>query len=273
MGRFVTVVLAGVAAIYVALLILLFVAQRSILYVPNTQAPSVAEVGAEGVMEAVETRSADGLHLLAWYRPPPAGAAPVLVYFHGNAGHIGHRAERVRPYADAGFGVLLVEYRGYGGNPGRPTEDGLYADGRAAVDFLEKQRVAPERMVFYGESLGTAVAVQMALEYACAALVLEAPFTSVAAVAQSRYWMFPVRYLVLDKFDSLAKVGKVRCPLFVMHGEVDGVIPIRYGRQLFDAAPEPKECKWFATGTHTNFDDLGGPQAVLDFLKRRGMAP
>jgi hypothetical protein len=272
-GGIVSAFLGGIVAVYVALLVLLFVAQRSILYVPNTQEPSLAEAGLQGAMEAVEIESADGLRLLAWYHPPPTNPAPVLVYFHGNAGHIGHRADRVRPYIDAGFGAFLVEYRGYGGNPGRPTEDGLYADARAAVDFLEQQGVAPERMVFYGESLGTAVAVQIALERSCAALVLEAPFTSVAAVAQSRYWMFPVRQLVLDKFDSLAKIGKLRCPLFVMHGEADGVIPIRYGRQLFDAAPEPKESKWFTEGTHTNFDELGGPAAVLGFLRLQGLAP
>jgi uncharacterized protein len=270
-GRLVTAVLGGIVAVYVALLILLFVAQRSILYVPGTQVPSLADAGVQGLMDAVETRSADGLSLLAWYRPPQGDSAPVLVYFHGNAGHIGDRAIRVRPYLDAGFGAFLVEYRGYGGNPGRPTEDGLYSDARAAVDFLERQGVSPQRMVFYGESLGTAVAVQMAVERACAALVLEAPFTSVAAVAQSRYWMFPVRHLVLDKFDSLTKIGKLRCPLFVMHGEADGVIPIRYGRQLFDAAPDPKESRWFSDGSHTNFDELGGPPAVLDFLKRQGL--
>jgi fermentation-respiration switch protein FrsA (DUF1100 family) len=265
--------LGGVVAIYVALLIILFIAQRSILYVPNTQAPSLAEAGVQGLMEAVETRSADGLRLLAWYHAPPTDSSPVLVYFHGNAGHIGHRADRARPYIDAGFGVLLVEYRGYGGNPGRPTEDGLYADARAAVDFLTQQDVAPDRMVLYGESLGTAVAVQIARERDCAALVLEAPFTSVAAVAQSRYWMFPVRHLVVDKFDSLAKIGTLRCPLFVMHGEADGVVPIRFGRQLYEAAKEPKESKWFAAGTHVNFDELGGPAAVLGFLRRHGLAP
>lgn len=265
--------LGGIAAVYVALLVLLFVAQRSILYVPDTQAPSLAAVGLQGVMEVVETESADGLRLLAWHRPPPTNLAPVLVYFHGNAGHIGHRAERVRPYVEAGFGAVLVEYRGYGGNPGRPTEDGLYADARAALDFLAQRDVTPERLVFYGESLGSAIAVQMAVERDCAGLVLEAPFTSVAAVAQSRYWMFPVRHLVRDKFDSLAKIGSVRCPLLVMHGEADAVVPIRYGRELFAAAREPKESKWFADGTHTNFDELGGPAVVLGFLGRQGAAP
>ena len=226
-----------------------------------------------GTAARASIRSLDGLRLLAWHRAPPSPQAPVLVYFHGNAGHIGHRADRLRPYLDAGFGALLVEYRGYGGNPGRPTEEGLYADARAALDFLTRRSVAADRMVFYGESLGTAVAVQMAVEQDCAAVVLEAPFTSVAAVAQSRYWMFPVRRLVRDKFDSLAKIGDLRCPLFVMHGDRDGVVPIRYGRELFAAAREPKESKWFAEGTHTNFDDLGGPAAVLDFLRRHRIAP
>jgi hypothetical protein len=265
--------LGGIAAVYVALLILLFVAQRSILYVPDTQAPSLTAVGLHGVMDAVETESADGLRLLAWHRPPPSDLAPILVYFHGNAGHIGHRAERVRRYVEAGFGAILVEYRGYGGNPGRPTEVGLYADGRAALDFLAQRGAVPERLVFYGESLGSAVAVQMAAERGCGALVLEAPFTSIAAVAQSRYWMFPVRHLVRDKFDSLAKIRRISCPLFVMHGEADTVVPIRYGRELFAAAREPKESKWFADGTHTNFDELGGPAAVLSFLRRQGVAP
>jgi fermentation-respiration switch protein FrsA (DUF1100 family) len=103
-------------------------------------------------------------------------------------------------------------------------------------------------------------------------LVLEASFTSVAAVAQSRYWMFPVRHLVLDKFDSLSKIGRVRCPVFIMHGERDGVIPIRFGRELFQAASEPKEAKWFGDGNHTNFDEFDGPAAVLEFLRRQGVA-
>jgi hypothetical protein len=270
-SRQMTGFLIGIVGVYVALLVLLFVAQRSILYVPNTSAPALADVGLQGIMEAVDTKSADGLSLLAWYRPPPSNPTPVLVYFHGNAGHIGDRADRVRPYIDAGLGVLLVEYRGYAGNPGRPSEAGLYADAHAALDFLVQERIPLERMVFYGESLGSAVAVQVAMERGCAGLVLEAPFTSVAAVAQARYWMFPVRPLVLDKFDTLSKIGKIRCPLLLMHGEGDGVVPIRYGRQVFAAAAEPKEAKWFAGGTHSNFDELGASDVVLDFLKRRGV--
>lgn len=266
-----TVALATIVVLYLGVLGLLFLCQRSILFVPNVERPDLEQAGMAGVMEQVRTKTADGLELLAWFRPPPGNPMPVLAHFHGNAGHIGHRAERVRPYIDTGLGVLLAEYRGYGGNGGRPTEQGLYADARAALDSLAKQGIGPERLIIYGESLGTAVAVQMAVERGCAALVLEAPFTSIGAVAQSRYWMFPVRQLVLDKFDSLAKIGRLRCPLFVMHGERDRVVPIGFGRALFEAAPEPKEAKWFPEGNHVNFDELGGPAAVLEFLYRQGL--
>lgn len=260
-----------VIALYLATLLLLYLFQRSILFVPNAEQPDLTAAGLAGVMGSIRTVREDGVELLAWYRPAAGNPTPVLLYFHGNAGHIGHRADRVLPYLEAGLGVLLVEYSGYGGNPGRPTEPGLYADARAAIDFLAQQGIGPDRMLFYGESLGTAIAVQMAVERGCAALVLEAPFTSIGAVAQSRYWMFPVRALVRDKFDSLSKIPRVTSPLFVMHGERDRVVPIRFGRELFDAATAPKEARWFEAGTHVNFDELGGSAAVLQFLRRHGV--
>jgi fermentation-respiration switch protein FrsA (DUF1100 family) len=265
-------ILGVVVAIYLALLALLFVMQRSLLFVPNRERPDLAAAGLAPAMRTIELVTADGLRLLAWHQAPAGNPGVLLLYLHGNAGHIGDRADRVRPYLAAGFGVLLVEFRGYGGNPGQPTEAGFYSDARAALDFLAEQGLSGKRLVIYGESLGTGVAVQMALERDCGALVLEAPYTSVGAVAQSRYWMFPVRRLVLDKFDSLSKIGRLHCPLLIMHGEHDRVIPIRYGRELFEAASEPKEAKWFSDGNHTNFDDYGGPAAVLDFLKRQGVA-
>jgi fermentation-respiration switch protein FrsA (DUF1100 family) len=265
-------ILGVIFAIYLAVLVLLFFVQRSLLFVPSRQRPDLGQAGLGPAMRPIEIVTADGLPLLAWYQPPASNPGALLLYLHGNAGHIGHRGDRVRPYLDAGFGVLLAEYRGYGGNPGQPSESGFYHDTRAALDFLAQQGVTAERIVLYGESLGTGVAVQMAVERGCAALVLEAPYTSVAAVAQGRYWMFPVRHLVLDKFDSLSKIGSVGCPLLIMHGERDRIIPIRYGRQLFEAASDPKEAKWFAEGNHTNFDELGGPAAVLEFLRRQGVA-
>ena len=149
-----------------------------------------------------------------------------------------------------------------------PTEEGLYSDARAALDFFARQGLGAERLVLYGESLGSAVAVQMATERSVAALILEAPMTSVAAVAQARYPIFPVRWLVLDRFDSLAKIGSVRAPLLLMHGERDTVVPIRFGRVLFEAANEPKEARYFTDAGHNDLQAFGAPDAVLDFLER-----
>ncbi|MGF1640179.1 MAG: alpha/beta hydrolase, partial [Rhodospirillales bacterium] len=173
-----TVAIVGlVAAGYVVVVGAMFAFQRSMLYLPSTTTPLPATSGVPE-MRPVGLVTADGLDLVAWYRPAAEGH-PTIVYFHGNGGHIGHRGSKVRPYLDAGYGLLLVSYRGYGGNPGRPSEEGLYRDGRAALAFLGTHGVPPARTVLYGESLGTGVAVHIAAERARAmqpvgALVLEA---------------------------------------------------------------------------------------------------
>ncbi len=258
------------AGVYLGLLVYLFVVQRRILFLPDRTRPDLAQAGLAGLLRPVETATADGLRLLAWYRPPPVPAAPLMVFLHGNAGHVGHRAERVRPYLDAGWGLMLVEYRGYGGNPGAPCERGFYADARAALAFARSQGVADGRIVLYGESLGAAVAVQMATERDVGALVLEAPFCSVGASAVHHYPLFPMaRWLVRDRFDSLAKIGRVRAPLLLLHGERDEVTPARFGRALFAAANEPKEARFYPEGGHVDLDGLGAPRAVIDFVRRR----
>ncbi|MEX1206446.1 MAG: alpha/beta hydrolase [Dongiaceae bacterium] len=271
-------IVATVAGGYLLAMGLLFVFQRQLLYYPSGERPSLETAGLAGRMTPVRLTTADGLELLAWYAAAAEGR-PTVVYFHGNAGHIGYRADKVRPYLAAGLGVLLLEYRGYGGNPGRPSEDGLYADARAALDFLDGAGVAAGRRVLYGESLGSAVAVRMAAERAArlgeasgearvGAIVLEAPFTSVPALAQSKFPIFPTRWLVRDRLDSLARIGAVRAPVLVLHGEQDQVVPIRFGRTLFAAANDPKEMRIFPAAGHEDLDAHGVAEAVLDFLGR-----
>ena len=252
---------------YVLVVGALYLAQRSLLYRPSAQRPSLGGLVALGAYEAA-LQTADGLRLLAWYLPPPAGA-PVIVYFHGNGGDIGHRGERLRRFAEAGFGALMVGYRGYAGNPGAPTEPGLLADARAALAHLDAQRVAPDRRVLYGESLGTGVAVQIAADHQIAALILESPYTSVADVAQYHYPWVPVRWLLHDRFDSRAVIGRVRAPTLFLHAERDTVIPARFGRALYAATPEPKEVWSTAEGDHEDVGRLGGFDAALAFVRRR----
>jgi hypothetical protein len=163
----------------------------------------------------------------------------------------------------------MAEYRGYGGNAGTPSESGLVADGAAALDFLDGEGIAPNRLVIYGESLGSGVAVFLAAQREVASLILEAPFTSVAEVAQHHYSFIPASALLRDRFDSRAKIGNVRVPILVLHGERDRVVPLRYGRALFDVAPDPKELWLSREAGHEDLVRYGALEAVLDFLRRR----
>jgi uncharacterized protein len=263
--------LAILVGAYLLLLGYLFIVQRSLLYLPDRTVPDLAAAGL-GPGRAVSLTTADGLQLLAWHAPSGAPDAPVMVYLHGNAGHIGHRAGKVLPYLEAGWGLLLVEYRGYGGNPGQPTEAGLYADARAALDFVQAAGVPADRIVLYGESLGAAVAVQVASERTVGALVLEAPFAALGSLAQHHYPYVPARWLVRDRFDTLSKIAGVGTPLLILHGERDAVTPVRFGRLVFEAAADPKHSRFFPEGGHVDLNDYGAAQIVMDFVERRGVA-
>jgi hypothetical protein len=259
--------LGSALAAYGVLVGALYVFQRHLLYFPGVERPELGDLAALGVRE-VTLKTADGLSLLSWYVPPRDGHS-VIAYLHGNGGHIGYRAERLRWFARNGYGVLMVEYRGYGGNPGTPSESGLVTDGVAALDFLGGEGIAPNRLVIYGESLGSGVAVLLVARRQVASLILEAPFTSVAEVAQYHYLFMPASALVRDRFDSLAMIGEVKAPILVLHGEQDRVVPLRFGRALFDAAPEPKELWLSRDAGHEDLVRHGAFEAVLDFLRRR----
>ena len=251
---------------YFAVLASVFALQRRLIFVPDRSPADLGAAGLAGVMQEVVTRSADGGENRSWYRPPASPDRPVLAYFQGNAGHIGDRPHKVLPFIAEGWGVLLVGYRGYGGNRGRPNEQGLYADARAALGFLDA-RAAGGALVLYGESLGTAVAVQMARERAAAALVLEAPFTSIAAMAQRRFPIFPARWLVRDRFDSLAKIGALELPVLVLHGERDAVTPAAFGRRVYEAATGPKTLRLFPAAGHADLFEHGADRAVIEFVE------
>lgn len=252
---------------YVCVLALLFVAQRNLLYHPNKVVPIPAEFGV-AEMQVVQIETSDGLKLHCWWRAPTREDKATLVYMHGNAGHIGDRAFKVRPILNAGYGVLMVSYRYNAATGGKPSEEGLYNDGRAAYDFVHAQDVPDDRIVLYGESLGSGVATKLASEHPIGAVILEAPYTSIPDVAQTHYWYTPARWLLLDRFDSIDRIDKVKAPLLILHGESDGVIPIKLGRALFAAAQEPKEAHFIPGGGHSDLYDFGADRLIADFLSR-----
>lgn len=250
--------------VYVVFIVALGLMQKRLMYFPDPTRFVPAEWALKE-LEPLSEKTEDGLAMTSWYRPAQARDKFTILFFQGNAGHLGYRNYKVRPWLDAGYGVLMVGYRGFG-NPGSPSEEGLYMDGEAAIDALHKQGVPDKAMVFYGESMGTGVATQMASEYSAAALILESPYTSVPDVGADRYPMVPVHLLLRDKYDSISKIKDVHMPLLLLHGELDQVVPIKFGKKLFAAANEPKQAEFVPDAGHNDVYTLRVQQVVLNFL-------
>lgn len=256
--------------IHLTVCVLAYFLQRSLQYHPNTSDPGTPLANGIARMQAVQVRTDDGLDLLAWYLPPQDEKnGLVTVHFHGNAGHIGHRAHKVGHFAARGMGVFFCEYRGYGGNKGAPSEQGFYTDARACLRYLRDRGVTPDRTVIYGESIGTGVAVQMASEVEVPYLVLEAPFASAVDVAKDVYFFLPVNLLMKDRFDNIEKIGGIKSKLLIIHGDDDRVIHISQAQKLFNAANHPKEFITIQGGGHSDLYDHGAGKIIADWLDKR----
>jgi fermentation-respiration switch protein FrsA (DUF1100 family) len=251
------------ALAYGGLLALMYVFQRALLYFPDrVRTPPVAA----GLLQAEEVilTSADGEKVIAWH-VPPRGTKPVVIYFHGNAGALNLRAGRFKWLTADGTGLVALSYRGYGGSTGRPSEAGLISDATATYDFAIA-RYPAKRVVLWGESLGTGIAIALAAEREVGGLILDAPFTSIADVGAAAYPFAPVRWFIKDAFHSDERVIRVSAPLLVLHGARDNIVPIMLGERLFALAPEPKRMVRFPQGGHVDLDDHGAAKVVKAFL-------
>jgi len=258
-----------VALFYIFMVSILYFGQRNLMYFPSQEALGSPGASQLPEMQTVLVKTEDGLNLVAWFAPPKKRNGKVIVLFHGNANSIAARAFKARYFLDAGYGVYLCEYRGFAPNAGNPSEQGFYSDARAAVSFLKVQGYAPAQLVFYGESIGTGVAVEMAKEYPPAALILEAAYTSTLDVAKMRYFYVPVSLLMKDRFDSLSKIGDIHAPLLALHGDADNVVPYRFGRQLFASANAPKTFLSFPGGGHVDLYDRGAGPMIVAWLDKQ----
>ena len=256
-----------VGSAYVFVCAVMFLAQRRILFRPDRTPPDLARAGVAAA-RAMTVTTADGLSLLAWYLPPARDGGHVVLYLHGNAGHIGHRGFRFGPFQDLGWGVLLLEYRGYGGNPGRPSEAGLLIDARAGLTALLAKGFVPSTILLWGESLGSGLAVRLAVEQPVGAVLLESPYTSITDIARSRFPFVPVRWLLRDRFDSLRVIGNVRAPVLVMHGARDDIVPVEMGRAIYTAAPDPKQLWIAGEAGHIDLVEAGAVRMAADFVAR-----
>jgi fermentation-respiration switch protein FrsA (DUF1100 family) len=250
-------------ALYVGLVATLYLTQRSLMYFPDTVPTTPAQAGLSEAQQVPLTAS-DGVQISAWY-VAPQDDKPVIVYFHGNGGALRLGVPRFRKLIGSGIGLVALEYRGYGGNAGTPTERGLIADGDVAYAFAAAHYPAKE-IVLWGQSLGSGIAAAIAAKRPVGRIILEAPFTSAAALAALHYRYMPTRLLIKDQFRSDRRIRKVTAPLLILHGARDQVTPYAMGEQLFELANEPKHIVRFLDGGHDDLDANGALFAVAQFL-------
>ena len=261
-----------VPVVVVVLLLVLWTGQRQLMYFPIGNTPAPDALGLDDV-EAVTFDTADGLRLGGWFFPV-AGEAPrtTVLVFNGNAGNRSHRVALATAFRRRGLQAFLFDYRGFGGNPGTPTERGLALDARAARDFLlRRSDVDAARLVYFGESLGSAVAAELAAEHPATALILRSPFTSMADVGQYHYWWLPVRWLIQDRYSTIDLIGRVRSPLLVIVGERDRIVPAEFSRRLYEAAREPKTILAMPEADHNDDELLAGEEmieSIIRFIRR-----
>lgn len=272
-GRTLFSLLKGAVIVYAMVVGILWFMQDSMLYHRSDGAPMLNDPALLPKREIVCLTTEDGLNLRSWYFRASRDGAPTVLFAHGNAGDIGNHLPFAKFLIEAGYGLLALEYRGYGGNPGSPDEAGLIADGRAAFAFLKAQGIPDSNIVLFGESLGTGVTVQLAAEHPVRAMILRSPYTSIAEVAAIQFPYLPARWLVRDRFDSSAKIGLTKAPLFVFHGAADALIPLALGRALFDAASQPKTWLTVEGAGHNDVQTPEAEQAILDFLAQLPPAP
>ena len=260
-----------IVGFYTLIATLLFVFQRSFLYLPDKTTPDAAAAAQAFSIKPITLTTADGLSLRSWwYASQNAHSRSVIIILHGNAGHAGYRFSKFASMMEAGFNVLFLEYRGYGGNPGKPTESGLTQDTTAAIHYLRDHGFPASQVALYGESLGCGLAIDQASNKRFAAVVLEAPYTSIADVAQDHYWFLPAGWLTRDRFESLSKIHQIDAPLLILHGNKDQVINPEHGHRMFAAASEPKAAIFVPGAGHNDlyYSDVG--TKVIEFLKHHG---
>jgi fermentation-respiration switch protein FrsA (DUF1100 family) len=257
-----------VVIIWAAVVAAAWLFQRSMIYLPITGAPPSARTFLDRG-EDVTFETTDGLRLAAWFVLPEGSASgTTILVFNGNAGDRSLRLPLAQALSKAGHAVLLTDYRGYGGNPGRPSEEGLIADARAARTWLVDRRgVDPARLVYFGESLGTAVAIRLADEHPPAAVVLRSPFPSLAEVGRKHYPFLPVQLLLRDRFSCSDRISRLTCPVLVVAGEEDSIVPVEHSRSLFEAAREPKRLVVIPGADHNDFELLAGEGLVSEVLR------
>ena len=251
--------------LYFFVLVFLYFYQRNLLYHPNENNYSEDKISVD--IKKVKIQTSDNIELLGWYHEKNIKDFKTLIYFHGNAGSLENRIHKLNHFRDMDINFLIIAWRGFSGNEGKPSEKGLYEDGKSAIDWLIKKGISEKNLVLYGESLGTGVATHLAQERGFAGIILETPFTSMVDAAKIFYPYIPVNLLLKDKFENYKKIKKIDSPILVMHGEIDQIVPFSMGKKIFEMANEPKYSYFTKYDNHMMEYDDNLVKALNSFLK------
>jgi uncharacterized protein len=258
--------LAVTVGAYVLVAVAIMLLQRRLIYQPDARRTTPDAEGLADV-EAWRIPTGDNQTLVAWYCKAQPGY-PTFVYFHGNAGWIELRTERLTELARRGFGVLMPSYRGYGGSTGQPTEAANVADAKTVYDALRASGVSARDIIVFGESLGTGIATQLAASKVVAGLVLDSPYSSMADLAQRNYPWLPVRYLLWDHYETIRHIKRVTIPVLVLHGDADGLVPVSMGIAVYRAAISPKMLQIYPGAPHLDHRQQGSFDDVQAWIEQ-----
>jgi len=231
-------IITFILLIYLSVLVYLFFFQRNLLYLPNENNYSGDKIKVD--IEEVQIKTSDNINLLGWFHKKDLNKFKTIVYFHGNAGKLENRIHKLNHFKDMDINFLIISWRGFSKNSGKPTEQGLYKDGKSAIDWLKNMGLDDKDIILYGESLGTGIAIEIAQNKNFAGLILETPFTSMIDAAKNVYPYIPVGLLLKDRYENDKKIKNINIPLLVMHGEEDQIIPYKMGKKIYEIANKPK---------------------------------
>ena len=259
------------------IMILLKFIEKGLIFHPDKGNDSITPDAYGIEYDDVTFRTEDGLNLHGWFVPgkksSPDEDLHTLLWFHGNAGNINHRLGNIKMLHErVPVNVFIIDYRQYGRSEGKISEKGTYIDARAALAHLHSRKeINQEKIIFFGRSLGSAVAVELALKEKCRALILETPFTSILEMGKKLYPFLPVSLLLKTKYDSLSKIRNIKVPILIMHGDKDDLVPFEHGKRLYDMANEPKEFYTIPGAGHNDTHIVGGDEyfdVIRNFVKK-----
>ena len=256
-----------VLVVFVSIVGIVWTQQRRLIYFPFGNVPTPDAVGLKRAMP-VSFPTRDGLILAGWFVTRTERPDYTVIVFNGNGGNRALRAPLAAALSRANLAVLLFDYRGFGENPGSPSENGLKRDARAAREYLlSRGDVDPQRLVYFGESLGSAVATELAIEHPPAGLILRSPFTSLSDVGRHHYGFLPVRWLLRDRYATIGRIARVNAPLLVIGGDADRIVPIAQTRRVYDAARDPKTLLVISGADHNDDSLLTGREMIEGVLR------